>query len=93
MLNFYPRGLSVNVLRPLGVDRTRVSFIGYVWDASKMEEGAGAALDRVEREDEVVVELVHKGLKSRFYDKGRYSVAREQGIHHFHQLLVNSLKN
>lgn len=93
MLNFYPWGLSVNVVRPLGVDRTRVSFIGYVWDASKMEEGAGAALDRVEREDEVVVELVHKGLKSRFYDKGRYSVAREQGIHHFHQLLVNSLKN
>lgn len=91
MLNFYPWGLSINVIKPLAVDLTRVSFIGYVWDPSKMDQGAGAALDRVEREDEVVVELVHRGLKSRFYNTGRYSVAREDGTHHFHQLLINAM--
>jgi len=92
MFNFYPWGLSLNVVRPLGVDRTRVSFIGYVKDASRMDIGAGAALDRVEREDEVVVELVHRGLKSRNYHHGRYSPTQEVGIHHFHQLLTARLQ-
>jgi choline monooxygenase len=91
MLNFYPWGLSVNLVRPLGPELTRVSFLPYVWDASKLDSGAGAALDRVEREDEVVVEAVQKGVKSRFYDRGRFSVAREQGVHHFHRLLAQTL--
>lgn len=91
MLNFYPWGLSVNVVRPLGPELTKVSFLPYVWDAGKLESGAGAALDRVEREDEVVVEAVQKGVKSRFYDRGRFSVAREQGVHHFHRLLAQAL--
>ena len=34
MLNFYPWGLSLNVVRPLGPGRTRVSFRSYVWDAA-----------------------------------------------------------
>ncbi|WP_018466224.1 aromatic ring-hydroxylating oxygenase subunit alpha [Calidithermus timidus] len=91
MLNFYPWGLSINVVRPLGPELTKVSFLPYVWDASRLEQGAGAALDRVEREDEVVVEAVQKGVKSRFYDRGRYSVKREQGVHHFHRLLARVL--
>ena len=88
MLNFYPWGLSVNVVRPLGVDRTRVSFLSYVWDRSKLDRGAGAGLDRVEREDEAVVESVQRGVRSRLYDRGRYSPTREQGVHHFHRLLA-----
>ena len=88
MLNFYPWGISVNVVRPLAVDRTRVSFYSYVWDAGKLESGAGAALDRVEREDEVIVENVQRGLRSRLYGRGRYSPTREQGVHHFHRLLA-----
>jgi choline monooxygenase len=46
----------------------------------------------VEREDEVVVEAVQKGVKSRFYDRGRFSVKREQGVHHFHRLLARALE-
>jgi len=88
MLNFYPWGLSINVVRPLGVDRTRVSFIPYVWRPDLLERGAGAGLDRVEREDEAVVEAVQKGLRSRLYSHGRYSPTREQGVHHFHRLLA-----
>lgn len=87
MFNFYPWGMSVNVVRPLGPERTRVSFIGFVGDASRMRQGAGADLDRVEREDEAIVETVQIGLKSRFYDRGRYSPKRETGTHHFHRLL------
>ena len=92
MLNFYPWGLSINVVKPLGVGRTRVSFMTYVLDPAKLDRGAGAGLDRVEREDETVVELVQKGVRSRLYDRGRYSPARETGTHHFHRLLAAGLK-
>lgn len=91
MFNFYPWGLSINVVRPLAVDLTRVSFIRYVWDESRLGRGAGAALDRVEREDEVVVEGAHVGLRSRFYAHGRYAPAREVGTHHFHRLLARAM--
>lgn len=88
MFNVYPWGISVNVVRPLGVDCTKVTFLPYVWDASKLERGAGAALDRVEREDEEVVEDVQRGLRSRLYTRGRYSPKREMGVHHFHRLVT-----
>jgi choline monooxygenase len=41
MFNVYPWGISVNVVRPLAVDRTKVSFLAYVWDASRLDRGAG----------------------------------------------------
>lgn len=88
MLNVYPWGISVNVVKPLAIDRTRVSFLSYVWDDSKLDLGAGAQLDRVEREDEAVVESVQRGVRARLYRHGRYSPTREQGTHHFHRLLA-----
>lgn len=91
MLNFYPWGLSLNVVRPLAVDRTRVSFTSFVWDPSKLDAGAGGAIDRVEREDEVIVESVQRGTRARLYERGRYSPSREQGVHHFHRLLTAAL--
>jgi choline monooxygenase len=91
MFNVYPWGVSVNVVTPLAVHRTRVSFLPFVWDPNKRETGAGAGLDRVEREDEAVVESVQRGVRSRLYDRGRYSPAREGGVHHFHRLLAEFL--
>ena len=91
MLNFYPWGLSVNIVRPLEPGLTRVSFRAYVWDRSKIGSGAGAELDLVEREDEAVVEQVQVGVRSRFYKHGRFSPKQEQGVHHFHRLLAEFL--
>jgi choline monooxygenase len=91
MLNVYPWGVSVNVVKPLAVDRTRVSFLAYVWDPARLDRGAGAGLDRVEREDEAVVESVQRGVRSRLYERGRYSPDREPGVHHFHRLLAEAL--
>jgi choline monooxygenase len=91
MLNFYPWGVSVNVVRPLAVDRTRVSYLAYVWDAAHRDRGAGSDLDRVEREDQAIVENVQKGVRSKLYDRGRYSARRETGVHHFHRLLARLL--
>ena len=72
MLNFYPWGLSLNVVNPLGPARTRVSFISYVWNESLRGEGAGGDLHKVEMEDEEVVESVQRGVSSRLYDRGRF---------------------
>jgi choline monooxygenase len=92
MLNFYPWGISVNLVQPLAVDRTRVSFWTYVWDPKRLDRGAGSGLDRVEHEDEAVVEAVQRGVRSRLYHRGRYSPTREQGVHHFHRLLAERLR-
>jgi choline monooxygenase len=91
MLNFYPWGLSLNVIQPQSIDRTRVSFRSFVWDASKLDTGAGSGLDRVEEEDEAIVHAVQRGVRSRFYSRGRYSPTRERGVHHFHRLLCQFL--
>ncbi|OWY26150.1 choline monooxygenase [Sphingobacteriales bacterium UPWRP_1] len=91
MFNFYPWGLSVNIVKPVAPARTRVSFLTYVYDERRLDTGAGALLDKVEREDEFVVESVQKGIQSVAYQTGRYSPAREQGVHHFHRLLTQFL--
>lgn len=78
----------MNLVQPLAQDRTRVSFLSYVWDEAKRSSGAGADLHRVEMEDEEVVEAVQKGVRSRLYHRGRYSPRREVGTHHFHTLLA-----
>ena len=93
MFNFYPWGLSVNLVQPLAIDRTKVSFYSYVLDPSKLDRGAGSILDKVEMEDEAVVEGVQKGVRSRFYQAGRFSPTREKGVHHFHRLLAEFFKS
>ena len=91
MLNFYPWGLSLNLVQPQGLARTRVSFRSFVWNESLLDSGAGSGLDRVEAEDEAIVEAVQRGVRSRLYRQGRYSPTRERGVHHFHRLLAGSI--
>jgi choline monooxygenase len=92
MFNFYPWGVSINLVQPVSSGFTRVSFYTYIWKKELYNKGAGAGLGMVEMEDEEVVEAVQKGIRSRFYNQGRYSVTREQGIHHFHRLICAALK-
>ncbi len=87
MLNFYPWGLSINVVEPVTAAQTRVRFLSYVWQPDKLSSGAGAGLDTVERQDEAVVISTQQGLHSRLYQRGRYAPRHEAGCHHFHQLL------
>ena len=75
------------------LNKTKVLFRSYVWDESKLSDGAGSVLDKVEREDEFVVEGVQKGLQSVTYQSGRFSPKREQGVHHFHRMLANALNS
>jgi choline monooxygenase len=92
MFNFYPWGLSVNIVEPMEINRTRVRFETYVWKPELHDTGAGSGLHTVEMEDEEVVEAVQKGIHSRYYQHGRYSVTREQGTHHFHQIICAHMR-
>lgn len=87
MLNFYPWGLSVNIINPEGHDRTRVRYLTYVLDQSRMESYSPQAIEITEMEDEDVVQLVQKGIQSRVYQTGRYAPQWEIGVRHFHHLL------
>jgi choline monooxygenase len=91
MLNFYPWGLSLNLVQPLAPARTRVIFRSYVARPELLGQGAGAALDSVEAEDEAAVESVQRGLRSRHHRGGRYAPQHERGVHHFHRLLARML--
>ena len=91
MFNFYPWGLSVNVVNPVSISECKVFFYTYVWDESKLNKGAGAGLEKVEMEDEEIVESVQKGIRSRFYNYGRYSATKEQGTYHFHRILAKMM--
>ncbi len=93
MVNVYPWGVSLNAVRPLGIDRTRVTYASYVVDASRRAAGAGADLHSVELEDEAVVESVQRGIRSRLYPGGRFSPTRERGVHHFHRLLAELMSS
>jgi choline monooxygenase len=95
MLNVYPDNLSSNIILPLGHDKTLTIFEWFTYPANG--HAAEIAADTVEFSDEIqqeditICENVQKGLQSRTYDKGRYSVKRENGVHHFHSLLSEFL--
>ncbi|HRH41268.1 MAG TPA: SRPBCC family protein [Pyrinomonadaceae bacterium] len=92
MFNFYPWGISVNIIKPISPSKTTVTYLTFVSDESKLGKGAGADLETVELEDQAVVESVQKGIRSRFYQSGRYSPTREQGTHHFHRLICDFMR-
>ncbi len=92
MLNLYPWGLSINVVEPLAVDRTRIRYLTYVGDEERRGEGAGGDLHQVELEDEAVVEAQQRAMRARLYRRGRYSPRQEAGVHRFHRLLVATLR-
>ena len=90
MLNFYPWGLSINVINPVSEDETEVRYYGLVNNEELLGKGAGADLDKVELEDQFVVESCQKGMRSSSYTNGRYSPTMERGLHHFHMMLTEN---
>jgi len=54
-------------------------------------ERSFASSEQVQREAVAICEAVQVGLRSATYRHGRYSVLRENGVHHFHGLLSRFL--
>ncbi len=98
MINVYPDNYSTNLILPLSADKTLTVFEWYFRDPSSQEtqEAIGRTVefsDEIQREDISICEAVQRGLRSRTYSQGRYSVKRENGVHHFHGLLSEFLSN
>jgi len=91
MLNFYSWGLSVNIVEPISKEKTRVRFLSFSISKMAQSQGGDATLERIELEDQSVVKSVHKGIKSRYYKRGRYSPEYEKGVHHFHKMIAQLL--
>ncbi len=87
MLNIYPDNLSANIIVPLDVNRTLTIFEWFSYPGSVVQPETIAFSDEIQQEDIRICESVQKGLRSRTYDTGRFSVKRENGVHHFHLLL------
>jgi len=93
MLNLYEGVMDTNVVYPLGPDRCRVVFDFYF--AGQSDDFIRDSLDvaeRVQHEDMQICAEVQRGLRSRSFDTGRYSVKREAGVHLFHRLLADQLR-
>jgi choline monooxygenase len=96
MLNVYPDNLSTNLIVPLSHDKTLTIFEWFFHDANSEKvreriQRAVAFSDEVQQEDIDLCRSVQRGLNSATYDRGRYSVKRENGVHHFHMLLSEFL--
>jgi len=97
MVNMYPDNVSTNLIVPLSHDKTLTVFEWFFRDAESTQSRerirkAVEFSDEVQREDIGLCESVQRGLRSVTYDRGRYSVRRENGVHHFHMLLGEFLE-
>lgn len=95
MIDEYPDNLSVNIVRPQGHDKTLLTFEWYFKhdiDQAGMETMVKFA-DEVQYEDIEICEYVQQGLKSRSYNRGRFSARHENGVHHFQSLVHEYLNN
>ena len=91
-LNIMPERLQTNIIQPMGPDSCRVIFDYFYPEVSstaaqnRIEKDVEAS-DRIQQEDIEICLHVQKGLRSEAYDRGRFSVECEAGVHHFHSLL------
>lgn len=93
MLNVYSWGVQINIVKPISKEYCKVEFLYFIADEDKWEKfGKDSLAEKVEREDEYVVESVQKSMKSRFYSTGRFSPKREKGVHYFHRLISKYLE-
>jgi choline monooxygenase len=97
MVNLCQGVMDTNLVLPLAPDRCRVIFDFFFADVASAPSkdfivNSIAVAHQVQQEDIGVCEEVQRGLKSRTYDTGRFSVKRESGGYHFHQLLARTLR-
>ena len=92
MLNVYLDNTSINIIIPIGHDKTLTIFEWY-FQAPGTGEGWEsmqqiiAFSDEIQQEDIEICEWVQRGLQSQAYQHGRFSVLRENGVHHFQSLV------
>jgi choline monooxygenase len=89
MLNCYPDNVSLNIVLPVEPERSLAIFEWYLPDADRAAPAAKASVEfsnQIQIEDVAICETVQKNLRSKNYNRGRYSVTQEKGVHAFHRM-------
>jgi choline monooxygenase len=97
MLNVYQGYMDVNIVLPLDAERCHVlmDFFFDVYEGTESSQGVQDSIrvaDKIQWEDISICEEVQRGLNSRAFESGRYSVRREAAVHAFHRLLGRRLR-
>ncbi|HXZ80073.1 MAG TPA: aromatic ring-hydroxylating dioxygenase subunit alpha [Terriglobales bacterium] len=94
MLNCYPDNMSLNIVLPLGVERTVAIFIWFFPEPTLNTDTPETTFrfsDEIQIEDGQICEVVQRNLRSQSYDRGRYSAKQEKGVHQFHRLYAEAM--
>lgn len=93
MINLYGGVMDTNAVFPEGPGACRVVFDFYFAPGTPdgFKRRSMEVAHQVQLEDEEICAEVQRGLASRSYSTGRFSVRREAGGYHFHQLLARWL--
>jgi choline monooxygenase len=92
MLNCYPDNVSLNIVVPIDADRSLAIFEWYLPEKDLGSAAAKASVefsDQIQIEDVGICEIVQKNLHSRSYQRGRYSIKQEMGVHAFHRMYAD----
>jgi choline monooxygenase len=95
MLNCYPDNISLNIVLPLEAERSLAIFEWYLPEKDHASPAAKASVefsDQIQIEDIGICEKVQKNLRSRSYSRGRFSVKQEKGVHAFHRMYAECMK-
>lgn len=97
MLNLYSGVADAHWVEPLGPERCRI-VMDWFFPPDRLPEKDAWAREslavshEIQVEDVAICEEVQRGLRSRTFDKGWYSVKREAPVYHFHRLLYRYLR-
>jgi choline monooxygenase len=95
MLNCYPDNVSLNIVLPLEPERSLAIFEWYLPEEEHLLATAKASVEfshQIQLEDVAICEAVQKNLRSRSYLRGRFSAKQEKGVHAFHRMYAESMK-
>ena len=96
MLNSYPDNVSLNIVLPVDAERSLAIFEWYLPEKDLSSAAAKASVefsDQIQIEDVAICEIVQKNLHSRSYERGRYSVKQEKGVHAFHRMYAEAMNS
>ncbi len=94
MLNCYPDNVSLNIVLPTGPESCVAIFEWYFpEDVLRTDVPATTVKfsDEIQLEDGAICEAVQRNLRSSSYERGRFSVKQERGVHHFHRLYAEAM--
>jgi choline monooxygenase len=97
MVNTYP-GLpnaSTNLVIPIDADHTVAIYEFFLDERIKAphDQEIIDLIKEVQEEDVVIVESVHRGLRSGYYKEGRLMLEKENGVAHFQNLVLKALES